>query len=397
MVFKYAPPEHPARPAIPIPNPSRPVAERVVQQRPVQPRPQEQPRRRPPQTHEPEKRQARGKTAPQRKTEERSRVATIAIVMCSAVAVISLLVFMVSLFTGALWNKEKDLVDVPYLVGKVYSDEVASGNPDLVFRFQPQEYSSAYPAGQVIRQEPAGGSRVVRGTEVVITISLGEEPLVKIMEDLVGVTKEEAQAFLTGQGFLTLVRNETSYVYEAGQVTRTEPAANTPLVEGQTIYLWVSIGPEMILNEMPDVIGMDKEIAVRVLNQLGFENIRFRAVPSGEIPGTVIYQSEQSGQEIDITTEILLEYSQDPEETEAPDEEETGEVYSKFITFDLPVREEPYDLTIYRSGILVLEPTVIEPGTNSYTVELKGRGEQTFELFIDDVLYSTKTVEFADE
>ena len=397
IVFAYTRPDNSARPAIPIPKPSRPLAERTVQQRGVQQKIQEQSRKRPPQPREPEVRQPRRKTPEQRKAEERSRVAAIAIVVCSAVAVISLLVFMVSLFTGALWNKEKELVDVPYLVGKVYSDEVADQNPDLVFRFQPQEYSSNYPTGQVIRQEPAGGSRVVRGTEIVITISLGEEPVVKIMEDLVGVTKEEAQSFLTGQGFLTLVRNETSYVYEAGQVTRTEPSEGTELVEGQTIYLWVSVGPEMILKPMPDVIGMDKEIAVRVLNQLGFENIRFRSVPSSEIPGTVIYQSEQKDQEIDITTEILLEYAQDPSETTAP--ENSGEdVISKFVPFDLPVREEPYELTIYRDGILVLDATVIQPGVNKYTLELKGRGKQTFELYINNVLYSTKTVEFvADE
>ena len=394
VVFAYKAPEQSTRPAIPIPNPSRPVAERVVQQRPPQPRPQEQPRKRPPQPKEPEVRQQPRRVSPkQRKAEERSKVAGIAIVVCSSVAVISLLVFMVSLFTGALWNKEKELVDVPYLVGKVYSDDVADQNPDLVFRFQPQEYNSNYPAGQVIRQEPAGGSRVVRGTEIVITISLGEEPLVKIMEDLVGVTKEEAKAFLEGQGFLTLVRNETSYVYEPGQVTRTEPAARSELVEGQTIYLWVSIGPETVMGVMPDLMGMDKEIAVRVLNQLGFENIRLRPVPSGEIPGTVIYQSEAKDTEIDITTEILLEYAQDPKETTAP-ADGGAEVHSEFVSFNLPVREEPYTLPIYRDDIMVLDPTVIAPGTHNYTVELKGRGRQTFELYINDVLYSTKTVEF---
>ena len=92
-----------------------------------------------------------------------------------------------------------------------------------------------------------------------------------------------------------------------------------------------------------------------------------------------------------MTTEILLEYAQDPAETEPI---EGGEVHNEFVSFPLPVREEPYELTIYREGILVLDPTVIEPGTNKYTLELKGRGVQTFELYIDGVLYTTKTVEF---
>ena len=395
IVFQYAQPEQPSRPPIPIPDPIHPVTDRPVQRR--QPAQQELPKRRPSQPREQELVRPRRKTAEQRKAEERSRMTMTAVVVCSTVAVIALLVLLWSIYTGRFLREDLESVAVPYLVGKVYSDEIADQNPDLTFRFQPQEYSSTYPAGQVIRQEPAGGSQVVRGTEVVITISLGEKPQEKLMENLVGVAKEEATSFLTNQGFLTLVRNETSYLYEAGQVTRTEPAEGTPLVEGQTIYLWVSIGPEMILEKMPDVIGMDKEIAVRMLNGLKFENIRLRAVPSNEIPGTVIYQSEQEGQEIDITTEILLEYAQDPKETEPGDPEDSGPVYSEFVTFDLPVREEPYQLTIYREGILVVDPTQIDPGTNSYTVELKGRGTTTYDIYINDVLYSTKTVEFGDD
>ena len=92
-------------------------------------------------------------------------------------------------------------------------------------------------------------------------------------------------------------------------------------------------------------------------------------------------------------TEILLEYAQDPSET-LPADEEGGSYSSEFVSFPLPVREEPYELTIYREGILVLDPTQIQPGTNKYTLELKGRGKQTFELYIDGVLYTTKTVEF---
>ena len=392
VVFAYKFSEHPARPAIPIPNPSRPAAERAVQQRPPQPRPQEPPKRRPPQPQA--QTPARRKPPQQSKTQERSHMTGVAVVVCSVVAVLSLIAILFSLRTGDrfdLFRKDKGLVDVPYLVGKVYSDEIAAENPGLVFRHLPQEYSSQFPAGQVIRQEPAGGSRVAEGTEVVITVSLGEKPPARTMEDLAGVTKEEAISFLTGQGFLTLVRNETSDVYGVDQVIRTEPSAGTPLEEGQTIYLWVSIGPKVVLGQMPDVLGMDKEIAVRYLNGLGFENIRFRAVPSGEVPGTVIYQSVELDTEIDVTTEILLEYAQDPAETEPV---ESGEVYNEFVSFPLPVREDPYELTIYREGILVLDPTVIEPGTNKYTLELKGRGVQTFELYIDGVLYTTKTVEF---
>ena len=72
----------------------------------------------------------------------------IAVVVCSVVAILSLVAILFSLRTGdrfGLFSKDKGLVDVPYLVGKVYSDEIASENPGLVFRHLPQEYSSQFP------------------------------------------------------------------------------------------------------------------------------------------------------------------------------------------------------------------------------------------------------------
>ena len=199
------------------------------------------------------------------------------------------------------------------------------------------------------------------------------------------------------------MRNETSSIYDAGVVIRTEPSAGTELTPGQTVKLWVSVGPEVVVQNMPDVMGMELDIALRVLDQVGFKNIRTREVSDGGAPGTVVYQSVMKGEEIDITTEILLEYAAIPKETEEPTPEETQEstpeetqedYVSKFVTFDLPVREEPYDLTIYHEGILVMEPSRIEPGVSSLTLELKGRGEQKYDLYINDVLYASKIVEF---
>ena len=403
ITFDYESRETGARPTVSIPQVPITTAERVVMQktgtRPPQDVPKSRsaaPRKRPePETRSRTAESQRRKQERERREQERSRVATIAIVICSAVAVISICVFLAALFNGALLNQEKELVDVPNLVGSFFSDDMSTQYADFTFRFQPQEYSPQYQKGQIMRQEPVGGSRVVKGTEIVLTISMGEEPQVKVMENLVGVTEGEARSFLEGQGFLALVRNETSSIYDAGVVIRTEPSAGTELTPGQTVKLWVSVGPEVVVQNMPDVMGMELDIALRVLDQVGFKNIRTREVSDGGAPGTVVYQSVMKGEEIDITTEILLEYAAIPKETEEPTSEETQEDYvSKFVTFDLPVREEPYDLTIYHEGILVMEPSRIEPGVSSLTLELKGRGEQKYDLYINDVLYASKIVEF---
>ena len=99
----------------------------------------------------PRQTQQRRKTPEQKKREERSRVATTAIVICSAVAVTAILIFLVALFNGALLNREKSLVEVPYLEGQMYYENLDEAYPDFVIRTQPQQYSDEYagagPAG----------------------------------------------------------------------------------------------------------------------------------------------------------------------------------------------------------------------------------------------------------
>ena len=206
----------------------------------------------------------------QRKREERNRIATIAVIVCSVVAVIAIGAFLIAVFNGALLNKDKDLVEVPYLIGTEYTDDLITRYSDFIIRFQPQQYDSTYKKGQIMYQEPAGGSRVTKGTEIVITVSLGEEPTLKIMEDLTDVNQAEAESFLTGQGFQILVRQEASDTVEAGKVIRTEPAKGAELTDGQTISIWVSTGPETVT--MPNVVDMTREAALRLLGEI--ENIK---------------------------------------------------------------------------------------------------------------------------
>ena len=202
----------------------------------------------------------------QRRREERNRIATIAVIVCSVVAIIAIGAFLIAVFNGALLNKDKDLVEVPYLIGVDYSDDLITKYSDFTIRFQPQQYDSTYQKGQIMAQEPAGGSKVSKGTEIVITVSLGEEPAVKIMENLTGVSMEEAKSYLSGQGFVPLIRQEASDTVEAGKVIRTDPESGTQLTDGQTVSVWVSTGPENV--SMPNVVDMTREAALKLLEQI---------------------------------------------------------------------------------------------------------------------------------
>ena len=292
--FRYqasAPAEHPiAIRGIPQTYPKT-TAEKVAASRTNQPRPAtgripqpQQAPKRPQQADQGTRRQTvsqntdamrraamQRKKEEQRKREERNRIATIAVIVCSVVAIIAIGAFLIAVFNGALLNKDKDLVEVPYLIGTEYTDDLITKYSDFTIRFQPQQYDSTYQKGQIMYQEPAGGSRVTKGTEIVITVSLGEEPTVKIMEDLTDVNQAEAESFLTGQGFRILVRQEASDAVEAGKVIRTDPAKGAELADGQTVSIWVSTGPETVT--MPNVVYMTREAAWKLLGEIQNINV----------------------------------------------------------------------------------------------------------------------------
>ena len=338
------------------------------------------------------------------KSVERNRVATTAIVICSGVAVVAILIFLVALFNGALLNQEKDLVKVPYLEGEMYGEGFAGRYKDFTIKLQPKQYSDAYIEGQIMHQEPAGGIEVQKGSDLWITVSMGEEPPVRTLDNFAGVAVEEARQVLENMGFTVLTRSEPSYVYEAGLVARTDPAAKAELTAGQTVYLYVSTGPSVVEQKMPNVVGMEVSVAKNVLVQLGFENVKTEKVESQKPKDQVIYQSVAAETEVDVTTEITLLLSEGPEETTAPDVyEETEpletqrEPESVRIGIEVPIREEDYALDVCAHGTTdVLTTKLVAAGAGNTTVELSGIGVMKFDLYIDGEFESTLKVDFGE-
>ena len=343
-----------------------------------------------------QRRQAQQQRKEERK-EERSRVATTAIVVCSAVAVIAIFIFLIALFNGALLSKEKALVDVPYLEGGIYDESLASQYPDFTIKLQ-QQYDDTKPKGEILHTEPTGGSKVVKGSELWITVSLGQRPEAKTMDDFAGTSAEEAKSILLGQGFEPITRNEMSYVYEVGQVIRTEPSAGTEMTAGQTVYIYVSTGPDVITAKMLNVMGLDVDKAKELLGQAGFSNVKTEEVESLKPKGEVIHQSAAKNAEIDVNTEIVLQISKGPEETTGPTQATTPKDPNEPVTigvqFSLPERDEPYILSIFLNGKEVIESREIVPGTSSFVCDLTGTGTQTYDIYIDGEFYQSKEVPF---
>ena len=342
--------------------------------------------------------QQRRKAEEKKKEEERSRVATTAIVICSAVAVIAIVIFLIALFNGALLNRERDYVDVPYLEGEIYTEDFAAKYADFNIRLMPQEYNETSPEGQILRQQPAGGERVQRGTDLWITVSMGPEPEKRTLDNFVGADADEAYKMLENQGYKPLNKKEYSYVYEAGIVTRTDPAAGAEVTEGQTVYIYISTGPDVEKAPMPNVVGMELDRVKELMDQLGFTNVRYEQVESQKPVNEVVYQSVAKNMDTDVSSEIIIHYSgglQEEDETQPTEPEETVEEITITVSWEVPEKPIEYRLEICLSGTKdILESKLVPPNTASTYVELTGSGSREYDLYIDGVYECTKLVDF---
>ena len=265
-------------------------------------------------------------------------------------------------------------LDLKFVIEEVFSEDVSKGN--------------------VIRTEPAQGEELTTGQTVTLWISAGEEIKTGAMPGLEGATAEEAQKTLEKQKLKLKVTVEELYDsnVEAGLVISTKPEKGEALETGMEVILYVSKGPQ--LAKMPNVVGMNIDTAITVLKAAGFQTPDIMLVASNEAEDTVVSQSVEKNTDIDITTQIMLEVSKGPEETEQEQTEPTQT--TKDVEIFLPedyITSADYTVEFKQSGKTVKSVTVAA-GSSSVVVSLTGSGKQYYEIWIGDQLYRTQEVDF---
>ena len=359
-------------------------------------------------TNRPDRGPQQRKRTRQPEEDHRSRITAFAIVGCSVVAVVAIIIFLIALSSGALFQTE--LVTVPNLVGRDYSRLDPSLLHDIKLADPEMTHDDSFAKNQIIHQTPSAGSKVAKGATVTIVVSLGPEPEIKTMDDLRGQKLEDAMAHLRGQGMNPLAEDECSDEVPEGKVIRTEPAAREVLTDGQTVYVYYSSGPTIKREKVPYVVGKSYDAARKELLALGFDNIEPKYVAGDEPKDEVVYQSVPAGTNLDLTEKIVLHVSEgpldeettppetkptQPEEPTKPEDSTQPELVTTVVSIPLPQdRKEAYVLTLYHSGKEVVEAREIQPGTPFIAIELSGRGIQMYELRINGSFYRMHEVDF---
>ncbi|MUL44062.1 Stk1 family PASTA domain-containing Ser/Thr kinase [Streptomonospora sp. PA3] len=134
-----------------------------------------------------------------------------------------------------------------------------------------------------------------------------------------GMSQEEAEQELEQRGFTNVsVDEENSDDVPEGDAIGTEPPAGQERSPGSEITLLISSGPGS--QEIPNVVGQDRDTAAQMLQDAGFEVGDTSEEASSSYPeGQVIRTSPPGGQSADPGSRIDLVISSGPEQVAVPD------------------------------------------------------------------------------
>ena len=256
---------------------------------------------------------------------DKKSIAIIAGIFAAAVLLVVLLFKLILGDFGPAGSNKS--YPVPDIRGKTVEEaQEMEGVKDIfLIEVQGTRTTEEYQPGQIVEQDPTAGR--TRKSNLVIQVYVAAEPEKVPMKDLVGMEYRQARVLLTDMGLDLKITTETvsSDKYGADAVIETVPAADEPLVAGQTVILRVSTGPERVT--VPTFTGQDIANAVQNAQDLGLtvgeitydafsfapqgQVIEQSIKPTSEVPGGTKISFTVSGQKNsdDATAARVVEFT----------------------------------------------------------------------------------------
>ncbi|MBP5272548.1 MAG: PASTA domain-containing protein, partial [Clostridia bacterium] len=269
-------------------------------------------------------------------------------------------------------------------VGKIYAEEIDGNERYDDFSFDINYVSSTTAAeGEVIKQDPASGTEVRKGTTIKLEV-VSKGTVVEVPK-IYGKTLLEASEILQTEGFTNL-KAETQFSATAtpGTVIRSDPEQGTEADTSETILLVVATDESSEKVSVPNVIGMnyytDKASVEQFFTGQGLKVGSVTEADSSEAKGTIIDQSIKNGIKANKGTSIDLTVSSGSQA------KKTGRV-----TVTLPNINETKTIRVYVANELQKSAEVLCNG-GSYATEISGTGSQVpIDIYIGETkIYDAK-------
>jgi serine/threonine-protein kinase len=165
--------------------------------------------------------------------------------------------------------------------------------------------NASVPVDIVVRQDPAAGQDVSRGSTVNLFVSGG--PATKqVPNDIIGQTADAATLKLQAAGFVVAQKQQANPTADQGTVFDSSPKPGATAPDKSTVTIFVSTGPAPVA--VPSVKGLTLDDARSQLVASGFTNFNTPIEESSTsfAPGQVTRTDPPAGKAVPISTRITI-------------------------------------------------------------------------------------------
>lgn len=284
------------------------------------------------------------------------------------------------------YGDQKDSkLSTPNLIGLYYSQVIADPTyADFNIVEGEYVYNESVDAGKIIEQSPEGSRKIEKGGTITVNISRGAKTFQ--LPEYSGQEARQVKIELERLGVICVEGTpEFHDEVPSGYVLRTDPVAGTELTAGDTVTLTVSKGPEIVLVEMPNLMGCSESEALTLLEAAGLNWDPIVYEEYEGTPGQVIYQSVEALTQVEKGSIVAFTVSIEP----PPPVE-------KVVEYTIPIIESglPVEVWVMLDGVTVYNSNV-DIDQTSITISLVAvEGEHLVEVYQNRHPYSSEMVVF---
>lgn len=212
-----------------------------------------------------------------------------------------------------------DKIEVDNFVGRYYEDVINDPDYNEVYSFtvtividEDTEY------GIIIDQDPkAEKNRSSADGPIAVELFVSSGEAIPsdgevAVPNVVNSDRASAIGAIKRAGFEYITVESASPTVTKDYVISTEPAAGEKVPAGTTVKIIISTGPDAELVKVPQLKGLSKDAAIAKIESNNLSVGEIIEVTSDLDAGTVVWQSVESGTEVDAHTKISLQISSGP-------------------------------------------------------------------------------------
>ena len=205
----------------------------------------------------------------------------------------------------------KDTVTVPKVEGMTKDGAVKALNDVGLGYKQVVQSSKTVAKDTVISQGTKAGAKVAKNTQIILTISGGEEVVNTTVPSVTGESESDAREKLESAGFKVSVDYDYSSTVDEGKVIKASPSGS--VAQGTTVTITVSRGKQIKNVTMANLVGKTESEARQWLENNGLKVNASYTTSSGTY-GYVVSSDYSEGTSVPEGTTVTITVSHKQEE-----------------------------------------------------------------------------------